>query len=188
MDGWTESTTHFVAVFATYMKEKCYYETLLAIGPLLDEEKLSASEHEAFIEATLELYNKSTENVVAIIGDNCSTNKKLARNLLKPLVGCNSHKFNLAVKRYIQTKPEFSKPLDKVKRLMTELRKLKLAGKLRKVTNLRPVKPNETRWSGLFMMLTRFFEFEECTRSFEEIEGLLPFTKEKNASQMSRSL
>ena len=57
------------------MKEKCYYATPLAIGPLLDEEKLSASEHEAFIEATLELYNKSTENIVAIIGDNCSTNK-----------------------------------------------------------------------------------------------------------------
>ena len=74
-DGWTSSDVHYVALFASYTKDKGHKETLLALAPLLDEEHLGAVQHIDFIKATLELYQKTLTNVVAFIGDNCATNR-----------------------------------------------------------------------------------------------------------------
>ena len=40
-------------------------------------------------------------DIIYLVQDNCSVNKKLSRNLGIPLVGCNSHKLNLAVQMYL---------------------------------------------------------------------------------------
>jgi hypothetical protein len=96
-DGWTSGDTHYVALFASYMRNGVHKETLLALAPLLDEECLGAEQHIDFIKATLELYKKALDNVVAFIGDNCATNRKISTETTIPLIGCASHHFNLAV-------------------------------------------------------------------------------------------
>jgi hypothetical protein len=74
---------------------------LLALAPLIAEEELGAQQHVEFIEATLALYSKTLSNVVVLIADNCNTNRKISNNLAIPLLGCASHRCNLAVKKYM---------------------------------------------------------------------------------------
>ena len=56
-DGWTESATHFVAVFASFINKKgqlCQY--LLVCSPMGDETSQSADTFIDFLIDTLELY------------------------------------------------------------------------------------------------------------------------------------
>ena len=76
------------------------------------------------------------DNVVALIADNCETNKALARLCEVPLIGCHSHRLALAVKEYL--KPH-DKLISKVNALMGKLRTPKIAAKLREHSPLRPI-------------------------------------------------
>ena len=111
-------------------------ETLLALAPLLNEESLDAEQHIDFIKATLEIFGKKIENVVAFIGDNCATNQKISRLTGIPLVGCASHKFNLAVNKWLESNPVFNDIITKVHDIMKELQTLKNAARLRNITDL----------------------------------------------------
>ena len=71
------------------------------------------------------------------------------------MIGCASHRFNLACTLFLE---EYEVQLNSINDLMVELRKLKKAGKLRKVTDLEPVKRNVTRWNSTYSMLKRFFQ------------------------------
>jgi hypothetical protein len=84
VDGWTSATMHYVAIFATYMKDGMHKESLLAVAPLFNEEQLGAGQHIEFMHATLHLYRKAMDNVVVLIGDNCSTNKKIRTTQVFP--------------------------------------------------------------------------------------------------------
>ena len=44
-----------------------------------DEKSLDAEEHVNFLEYVLKVYDKSLHKVVALVGDNCSTNKRIAK-------------------------------------------------------------------------------------------------------------
>jgi hypothetical protein len=111
-DGWSEDSTHFIGIFAVFSSAKeITKQHLLAFTPLLDETDLSADSQSALIIDTLELYGKDISNVVCIIGDNCSTNKSVANILGVPLVGCSSHRFNLAVNFFLK---DFENILNKV--------------------------------------------------------------------------
>jgi hypothetical protein len=83
-DGWTSATMHYVAIFATYMKDGMHKESLLAVAPLFNEEQLGAEQHIEFMHATLHLYRKAMDNIVVLIGDNCSTNKKFRTTQVFP--------------------------------------------------------------------------------------------------------
>lgn len=78
LDGWTSGSTQFLAVFASFVADlKEGYETrLIAFSPMEDENHLDADEHIMFMTFVLQLYNKSWENVLCLIGDNCNVNKK----------------------------------------------------------------------------------------------------------------
>ena len=107
-----------------------------------------------FIKSTLEWYSLSLELLFCLIGDNCSTNKATADLLGVPLLGCRSHRFNLAVEAYIS---EFlAAELELIGKLMSKLSTLKQSGRLRLMTPLRPVKRNVTRWTGVPDMFQRF--------------------------------
>jgi hypothetical protein len=103
-DGWRDAFNHFVGLYACFpdpfdeTKAKTY---LLAFAPLLDEQDLSSESYCDFVESTLEVYEKDWSAVVFVVGDNCSTNRKISRLIEKPMIGCASHWFNLAVKAYI---------------------------------------------------------------------------------------
>ena len=84
-DGLSDSGFHYVALFSIYVKDNAYCETLLACNPLLDEGDLGAEQHLSFLEATLEVFDKTFANVVCLIGDNCSVNQKLSSISLLPV-------------------------------------------------------------------------------------------------------
>lgn len=155
LDGWTKKSTHYVGVYASYNANKIegYEMVLLSFSPLLQETSFSARDHYDFLESILNIYGKSLENVVAICGDNAEVNKALANLCNVPLVGCASHRFNLAVLDYLKPYEELIK---KVNNLMGKLKGLKMSGILRKFTSLCPVQKNDTRWSSIASMFYRY--------------------------------
>lgn len=157
-DAWTENCIHFVAIYAIFNDAECKKRTiLLSFGNLLDESNWSANNYADTIVTLLGSLNKSIDNVVCLVGDNCATNRSLSNILELPLIGCASHKLNLAVEKYIQGFPEIQVINQLMIKLSTPLKMAKL--KLR--TALRPISRNVTRWSSCFNMLERFFEIQE---------------------------
>ncbi len=156
-DGWSEGNRHFVAVFACYHMDGQTMTPLLAIAPLFDEENYDAASHKAYIGDVLELFGKDVNHVLFLVGDNAPVNKSLADLLGVPFIGCASHRLNLACKSYLEP---FESILIKIHNLMKTLGTLKQAGKLRKKTNLEPVRRNVTRWSSTFQMVSRFLELK----------------------------
>ena len=57
---------------------------------------------------------------------------------------------------------------------MTKLRTLKNAGRLRELTHLGAVLPNDTRWTGKCDMIERFFRIEEFIKAIPELDQHLP--------------
>ncbi|ETV82390.1 hypothetical protein H257_05042 [Aphanomyces astaci] len=98
-DGWTSGSTHYVAMFATFPNNyhRGYEKVLLAMSPMNEEDSLSAAAHVQYLNFVLGVYAKDRGNVVALIGDNCSTNRAFARTADAPMIGCASHRFNLFV-------------------------------------------------------------------------------------------
>lgn len=159
IDGWKDGTTHYIAIFASYSNanDEGQYP-LLAIAPPYDEQSFTAETHKAYIIDVLELYGKGLSSLVYLVGDNAPVNTRLSDLLEVPFIGCASHRFNLACKKYLE---DYEESLSKISRLMVTLRNIKKAGKLRTKTKLSPVLRNDTRWSSTFEMLKRFFEIKE---------------------------
>lgn len=160
-DGWTDSCTHYLAVFAVYpdqAKEAGYDTALLCFCPLVDEESLNARSHHETIFETLQCYGKNFLNVACLIGDNCSVNQSLAKKSKCYLVGCASHRLNLGVQKFLRN---YSDIIDSVRAVMIALRTIKLRAALRKKTNLSPVLDNVTRWSSKFKMVQRYSDLLE---------------------------
>ena len=120
-DGWSCGSTHFFAISACFMDNKnVYHEKLMAIQPLLDETSLSAANQIALIEFTTEYYDRtSSDSVIFLIGDNCEMNQKTATDMGVPLIGCSSHKFALAVARWIEEQPGLTDALEVLSTLMS---------------------------------------------------------------------
>ena len=153
-DGWSQYLTHYLAVYASYASKNVNgFETrLLTISPMGDEITLNAKEHQQFLTCTLDLYGKSCENIVALIGDDISTNNSLSKLFEIPLVGCASRSFNLSVRNMLNVEQELWYKIHKV---MSKLRALLLSAKFRKLTELLQKVSNKTRWSSAFEMMKR---------------------------------
>ena len=93
-DGWTLNATYYVAVLASFPadKERWCGISFLSFITFENEIDHSALEHQRYMNRTMHMYGKSWENVVAIVGDNCSVKEKLARDIGRPLVGCALHR------------------------------------------------------------------------------------------------
>jgi hypothetical protein len=166
IDGWKEGTTHYIAVFASYANtEGVGNYPLLAIAPPFDETTYTAENHKAFIGDVLELYGKSLKNLIYLVADNAAVNTRLADLLGIAMIGCASHRFNLACKKYLESNEEV---LQKIQSLMTTLRQVKQAGKLRTKTDLEPIIRNVTRWSSTFEMVKRFLRLLEFIDTTDE--------------------
>jgi hypothetical protein len=163
-DGWSERSTHYVAVIAVYPiiadGKATRQERLLSLAPFEDPTSFTAAAHEAHLEYILsEFYGNSCRNVVFLSGDNCSTNGALAKLMGVPLVGCSSHRLNLAVAALLQ---KLESSLNRMNTLMGTLLSLKNAGRLRKVMlkagkkPIVPIRRNKTRWLSTFHMVQRY--------------------------------
>lgn len=156
-DGWSGGDTHYVSIFAAFPATNAngYVSYMLACSPMENETALTASEHYEFLSFVLGLFNKSLVNVVAITGDNCNTNRSLARLGGLNFVGCASHRFNLAVKDILK---RYEHSIGMIQTLMKKLSFQIPAAKLRMHTPLKATQRNETRWSSTYTMLSRFLE------------------------------
>ena len=62
---------------------------------------MTAEQHGLYLSQLLPNFKWSMIDIIYLVGNNCSVKKELSRNLGIPLVGCNSHKLNLAVQMYL---------------------------------------------------------------------------------------
>ncbi|RLN86024.1 hypothetical protein BBJ28_00020367 [Nothophytophthora sp. Chile5] len=125
-----------------------------------------------------------------MIGDNCSVNQYIGRREgAIPLIGCASHRFNLAVRDFLKD----DEPLvGKIQTLMLKLRTIKGRALLRRVTKLSPVLRNDTRWSSSFEMLKRYVVLEPLIGSLghgvlEEYD-IQPLLLRRNENDRARAL
>lgn len=175
-DGWTKGGVHYIGIFSCYLVRDDIGRltpqiTLLAVSPMgkvrdenevtdpeLTKEqetvKFDADAHRNFFGETMKWYKVNAKKWIrASIADNTTTNLKIARDMGIPHVGCNSHKLNLDVERFVRNDSELSALIEKTHTLMTSAkRKLKNAALLRNETDLKPVLHNKTRWSGKYHM------------------------------------
>ncbi|RLN90823.1 hypothetical protein BBJ28_00012509 [Nothophytophthora sp. Chile5] len=160
-DGWNFHSEHYVAVFASFRHDGKAQNILIAMAPIIDDEVAdhTASSHVKFLDTILSYFGRSNASIAYIVGDNCSVNGAVADQLQVPMVGCASHRLNLAVNLLLAGDCDL---LEKVQRLMCKLKNsLLAAAKLRRKTLLRPVLRQDTRWSSTFAMVKRYFDLKE---------------------------
>ncbi|KAG3235716.1 hypothetical protein PI124_g19261 [Phytophthora idaei] len=131
----------------------------------------SAEAYLEMIDAVLELYNKDSAMIMFIVADNCATNQAIATRLGVPLIGCASHRFNLAVCRYLE---DYKPLIDQVQTLCIHLRYPNNAAELARHTHYKPLKSNATRWSSTYQMLARYVKIRDAIKMVAAVEDLLP--------------
>ncbi len=89
-------------------------------------------------------------------------NRYIADLMDIPHVGCGSHKLNLEVKAIISTDRVLQYTIDSVHSTMTSCKSgLKKSALLRNANDLNPVLNDETRWSSIHHMLSRYNRIRE---------------------------
>jgi hypothetical protein len=185
IDGWTEGTTHYYGVFAAYPKDGKNYTRFLTMAPPLDESKFTAKTQADFLVDVIENVGRTKEDILFLVADNTNTNPATADLLNVPFVGCASHRFNLAVQKYVD---KHNAVIANIHQIMLLLSNLKKAGKFRKLTNLEPVIMNQTRWSSKHAMVERYLRLEETIKEMDDIDlnVLLPSGREVSELKMLR--
>uniref|UniRef100_H3GLP2 BED-type domain-containing protein n=1 Tax=Phytophthora ramorum TaxID=164328 RepID=H3GLP2_PHYRM len=168
-DGWTSGTMHFVAIYGVFVQDGTLRQVMLAISPA--EYGQSAEAHLEMIDAVLELYNKDSAMIIFVVADNCATNQAIATRLEVPLVGCASHRFNLAVCRYLE---DYKTLIDQVQTLCIQLLYPNNAAELARHTHYKPLRANATRWSSTYQMLARYVKIRDDIKMVAAVEDLVP--------------
>lgn len=187
-----------MGIYATYVSNGVKKRPMLAICPFLNETTHMALSHYDTIVATLNYYEKTIADLLYMIGDNCSTMRKLAREHLQiPLIGCYSHKLNLAVKNWLgmaytsevsvaftgrsQCQLEREKSVMIVHKICTKMRTMINTAKLRELLNLdykSILIDQNTRWLSISNMVARFVELypaiQELANNDLELSTLMP--------------
>jgi hypothetical protein len=121
-DGWTEGTHHYIGIPAAFLKvgangKEAPVQSILSMNPLLADgiKGMRATDDLEHVKKVLESYGKTLENILCLVGDDCSVNQSMARILGKPLIGCASHKFNLAVCQWISQQAELTPIIKKAR-------------------------------------------------------------------------
>ncbi|ETN20376.1 hypothetical protein PPTG_03398 [Phytophthora nicotianae INRA-310] len=174
LDGWTHGTEHYLGVFACYETPSGPQYPLLSLAPIVVDAagRFDAETHMAALAAFLPYFGKDLSNCIFLVGDNCAVNKRLARLMGIPLVGCASHRLNLAVRTLLEP---HEADLEQVQSLMKRLRTLTQAAKLRLKTSLKPKLRQETRWGSTYAMLARYFALREfISADDEDLADLMP--------------
>jgi hypothetical protein len=188
MDGWTSdgTSTHYIAMFAGFINQSNEYEeVLLGIQPTLEEDDLGANSHIDLFDSTLALYGLTKDNVACFICDNCNTNKSISNKWGIPMIGCASHRLNLAIRHWIEeqyqvdgrgVKTYLKDALKSLATLMSKASNLKAAAKLREVTfeaygrELSAKKENDTRWTSTMAMTDRYLKIRPELKKLDALD------------------
>ena len=117
-------------MYAVYANDGKRISVMLAFAPLIDETTMTADSHIDFILFALSVYKKSINNIQFMVADNENLNKAVADKLGVPLIGCASHRLNLAVKNCVIVGQLHE--IDNVNKIMVKLSGLKNSAELRK--------------------------------------------------------
>jgi len=168
LDGWSCRNEHFIAVFGVFATNGDLRTPLLAMAPLHSFEDYQsedptviahgALEHETFLAHVLLRYDLPITAIAGLICDNCSVNRRLSKNLGVPMIGCASHRLNLAVNKFLE---DYDDVIVLIKKVMISLKSLNNAVKLSVITDLKPVVHNATRWSSYYEMVRRYDALRE---------------------------
>ncbi len=206
-DGWTHDNTHYIGVFAVYMKkirvfrnnEESFVEQLaiplLSASPIgqyveeYDTESLPFQETTEFnstadvrqLESVFNYFHLNVyEWAVCQIADNCSTNRRIAKLMELPHVGCLSHKLHLDINDMITKDKRLETVIESIHRTIKSCKTSLVNPSLsRNVTSLSPVIHNKTRWSGKYHMLRRYIKIRN---SIIEADSCEDSTIEMNKS------
>ncbi|KAE9126369.1 hypothetical protein PF010_g5297 [Phytophthora fragariae] len=110
------------------------------------------------------------EALQCLCGDNCATNQRMATLFGVPLVGCASHRFNLATKKFLA---EHDDLVGAVSELMVALRIPKNRSELRRHTGLAPLRANATQWGSTFTMLERYVRIRDEIKRVDAVYDLV---------------
>ncbi|KAG6953717.1 hypothetical protein JG687_00012231 [Phytophthora cactorum] len=168
-DGWTSGALHFVVVYGLFAEDRTLHQVLLALSPA--EHGQGADAHIELIDAILDVYEKNSAMILFIVADDCATNQAIATRLGVPLVGCASHRFNLAVCRFLEA---YQPLINQVQALCVQLRYPNNAAELARHTKYKPLKANATRWSSTYIMLARYVKICDAIKMVSAVEELLP--------------
>ena len=155
-DGWSDGNgRHYLGIYLVCATGKF----LLSHTLLLDETNQNATNNVATIKDVLQFFDLDLEKCQFCCSDNTNVCPAIARGLGKPLIGCKSHLFNLAVKEWIRD--NHAELVEKVQQISLKLLDNNPAGKLRGCTPLKPKKVQLTRWSGTMNALTAYNKIKE---------------------------
>lgn len=148
-DGQTTPDAHYVGVFSTYLVENkdSFGMACVAPSPMENETIQTADEHNNFLSYVLSNFAMSFKNVMALIGDNCSTIQSIATYFREPLIGFFSHRFQLFVREVIY---ETEDAVKQVHSLMVKLLTPLFRANLHKYTHLRAKLNNNARWTVIY--------------------------------------
>ena len=111
-----------------------------------------------FLNCTLKYYryDSVTEFATCQVADSVKSNIKAARIMNIPHLDCNNHTLNLQVRLMIKEDKPLAKMIENMHEVMVSIKgSLKNSALRRKVTQLRPVIENVTRWTYVFSMMIR---------------------------------
>ncbi|GMF28446.1 unnamed protein product [Phytophthora fragariaefolia] len=168
-DGWSCGSRHFVVVFAVYHGPDGPMERLIGLSP--KEDAQTADAQIELMQGVLTVYNKDTTMIKFVVGDNCATNQSLATKLGVPLVGCASHRFNLAMFTFLSDSDDL---IYQIRCLMTTLRLPNNAAQLPLHTHLHAERSNATRWSSVWKMVDKYIRIRDAAKHVCAVEDLLP--------------
>lgn len=157
-DGWSDTGKYYFAVYALYSTSVlqvvngvrktlpvscCTFLSVSPMGHLSEGDSqgnetttFNAEVHLNFFRTCLEFYRQKVEEwCICFVGDNASTNLRVARLAKKTHVGCNSHKLNLEVHAMVEGHQDLKSTINSVRDTMKSAKgKLKNAAVLRNIT------------------------------------------------------
>ncbi|OWZ09182.1 LOW QUALITY PROTEIN: hypothetical protein PHMEG_00018157 [Phytophthora megakarya] len=136
---------HFIDIIAWTPEDKF----LLCFTTLEDESDMRSISIIDLLDDVSDTYAIDASQFCFFVCDHASVKVAVARKARVPMIGCASHRSNLAMQATLR---EHSDVLDKVYLLMTNLNAIKNRHRLRELGELMPVFCNATRWSSTFSL------------------------------------
>jgi hypothetical protein len=132
--------------------------------------EFNASQQLKHFERILPMYGHDFhEWCVCLLGDNASVNLKTAELAEMPHIGCKNHKLNLEVNNMVKRNDaRLDALLNKLQRLMTNLKTMKNSASLKTFTPLKPQLYNKTRWSGKYKVIRKFVKIRSALLHMSE--------------------
>ncbi|DAZ97014.1 TPA: hypothetical protein N0F65_011929 [Lagenidium giganteum] len=137
-DAWTEGGMHVVGVIAV----TAVSPTMLCCSTLANGDDMGSDSMIDLLDSVLDAYGIDATNLCFFVCDHASVIVAVAKKTGVPMIGCASHRFNLALRLYMQTDES---TITKVRQLMVRLSTVKQRHRLKQAGALMPVLDQDTR-------------------------------------------